>query len=70
MTGNVWWIIREGPGMDDIKIGIIACETFKRDLDYILGDDQDVVFKEYLEFGLHEWPEDLKKAVIDKVNSL
>jgi hypothetical protein len=56
--------------MDGIKIGIIACETFKRDLDHLVGDDKDVVFKEYLEFGLHEWPEDLKKAVIEKVNSL
>jgi hypothetical protein len=53
-----------------MRIGIIACETFHRDLDYIIGEDTDIVYKEYLEFGLHEWPENLKKAVIDKVNGL
>ncbi|HTY46425.1 MAG TPA: DUF1638 domain-containing protein [Methanomassiliicoccales archaeon] len=53
-----------------MRIGIIACETFHRDLDYIIGGDADIVHKEYLEFGLHEWPENLKKAVIDKVNGL
>ncbi len=53
-----------------MRIGIIACETFERDLDYLIGDDPDIVYKEYLEFGLHEWPENLKKTVIDKVNGL
>ena len=56
--------------MEDMRIGIIACETFHRDLDYIIVGDTDIVYKEYLEFGLHEWPENLKKAVIDKVNGL
>ena len=53
-----------------MRIGVIACETFHRDLDYIIGEDTDIIYKEYLEFGLHEWPENLKKAVIDKVNGL
>jgi len=53
-----------------MKIGIIACETFERDLEVLTKDDPDIVYKEYLEFGLHEHPEELKRAVIDKVNSL
>ncbi len=53
-----------------MKIGIIACESFERDLDHLTKDDPDIVHKEYLEFGLHEWPEDLKKTVIEKVNCL
>lgn len=53
-----------------MKIGIIACETFKRGLEVVLKDDPDIVHKEYLEFGLHEYPEELKKAVISKVNAL
>ncbi|MGE5379378.1 MAG: DUF1638 domain-containing protein [Candidatus Saccharibacteria bacterium] len=53
-----------------MRIGIIACETFERGLEHLTKDDQDIAYKEYLEFGLHEWPEDLKKAVIEKVNSL
>lgn len=52
-------------------IGVVACETFKREIEHLLeGDDEDVAHKEYLEFGLHEYPEELKRAVVEKVNSL
>ena len=53
-----------------MRIGIIACETFRRELEVLIQGDEDIVHKEYLEFGLHEYPEELKKAVVDKVNSL
>jgi len=53
-----------------MKIGIIACETFERELEVLTKGDKDITHKEYLEFGLHEYPEELKKAVVDKVNSL
>lgn len=53
-----------------MKIGIIACESFERGLEQLTKDDQDIVHKEYLEFGLHEYPEELKRTVIEKVNAL
>jgi hypothetical protein len=53
-----------------MRIGIIACETFERGLEVLIKDDEDIAYKEYLEFGLHEFPEELKKAVVEKVNSL
>jgi hypothetical protein len=53
-----------------MRIGVIACETFERGLEQLIGDDRDIIHKEYLEFGLHEYPEELKKAVIEKVNAL
>lgn len=53
------------------RIGVVACETFKREIECLLeGQDDDVAFKEYLEFGLHEYPEELKRAVVEKINSL
>ena len=53
------------------RIGVVACETFKQEIEHLLdGKDDDVAFKEYLEFGLHEYPEELKRAVVEKVNSL
>ncbi|MDD1756969.1 MAG: DUF1638 domain-containing protein [Methanomassiliicoccales archaeon] len=53
------------------RIGVVACETFKQEIEHLLqGQDGDVAYKEYLEFGLHEYPEELKRAVVDKVNSL
>jgi len=53
-----------------MRIGIIACETFKRNLEPLIKDDPDIVYKEFLEFGLHEYPDELKAAVVEKVNSL
>lgn len=53
-----------------MRLGIVACETFKRELDLLTDGDPDIVHKEYLEFGLHEYPQELKRAVIDKVNGL
>jgi hypothetical protein len=53
-----------------MRIGIVACETFERGLEHLTRDDADIVHKEYLEFGLHEYPEELKKKVVEKVNSL
>ena len=53
------------------RIGVVACETFKREIEHLLeGHDDDVAYKEYLEFGLHEYPEELKRSVVEKVNSL
>lgn len=53
-----------------MKIGIIACETFERGLETLIKDDPDIVHKEYLEFGLHTYPQELKRVVVEKVNSL
>lgn len=53
-----------------MRIGIISCETFERNLEPLIKEDPDIVHKEYLQFGFHEYPEELKKAVIEKVNSL
>jgi len=63
---NAW----SGLKCDIMRIGIIACETFERGLEAIIKDDEDIAHKEYLEFGLHEYPEELKRAVVDKVNLL
>ncbi|OPY32444.1 MAG: hypothetical protein A4E32_01025 [Methanomassiliicoccales archaeon PtaU1.Bin124] len=53
-----------------MRIAIVACDTFKRELEELTHDDDDFVYHEYLEFGLHEFPKELKVAVIEKVNSL
>jgi hypothetical protein len=53
-----------------MKIGIIACESFKKELDFLTQNNPNIVYKEYLEFGLHGYPQDLKRTVVEKVNSL
>ncbi len=52
-----------------MRIAVIACETFRQELDKVLGDDPDIIYKEYVEFGLHEYPKELRAALIEKVNS-
>ncbi len=53
-----------------MKIGIIACESFKKELDVLTENDPDIGYKEYLEFGLHIYPDDLKRTVREKVDAL
>jgi hypothetical protein len=53
-----------------MRIAIIACETFERALETLIKDDPDIAHKEYLEFGLHTYPQELKRVVVEKVNSL
>jgi hypothetical protein len=53
-----------------MRIGVVACESFRKEMDLLTEGDPDIVHKEYLEFGLHSYPQDLKKAVVEHVNAL
>ncbi|MEN3036791.1 MAG: DUF1638 domain-containing protein [Candidatus Methanosuratincola petrocarbonis] len=53
-----------------MRLGIVACEAFRKELEMVTGGDPDVVHKEYLDFGLHAYPETLRRAITEKVNSL
>jgi len=53
-----------------IRIGVVGCNVIKRELEKVLADDPDVVHKEYLEYALHIYPDNLKATVVDKVNAL
>lgn len=53
-----------------MRIGIIACDIWKREIDAVVGDDPSIVHKEYLEFALHVDSANLRATVIEKVNSL
>ena len=53
-----------------MKIGIVACDILKNEIEFLTKDDPDFVYREYLEFALHENPEAMKRTIIEKVNSL
>lgn len=53
-----------------MRIGIVACEIFKDELDRITEGDDDIVHKEYLEFALHVRPQLLRETVVNKANEL
>lgn len=52
------------------RIGVVACECFRKEMDLVLDGDLDIVHKEYLEFGLHAYPQELKAEIIRTVNRL
>ena len=53
-----------------MRIAVIACDIFQKELDLLIGDDPEVVHKEYLEFALHDHPDDLKAKILEKVGAL
>ncbi|MDD1755452.1 MAG: DUF1638 domain-containing protein [Methanomassiliicoccales archaeon] len=53
-----------------LRVGIIACEILKREIELMTKDDPDIVHREYLEFALHVDSAFLKATVKDKVNAL
>ncbi len=53
-----------------LRIAVIACDIFQKELDPLIKKDPEVVSVEYLEFALHDHPEELKSKIIEKVNAL
>ena len=53
-----------------MKIGILACEILKEEIEHFTKDDEDFVHREYLEFALHEDSQNMKRVLIEKVNAL
>jgi hypothetical protein len=53
-----------------IRIGVVACEILKREIEKVIENDPDIVHKEYLDFGLHTEPDKMKYTIIEKLNAL
>ncbi|MDR0887722.1 MAG: DUF1638 domain-containing protein [Candidatus Methanoplasma sp.] len=53
-----------------MKVAIVACDVLKNEIEFLTKDDPDFTYREYLEFALHENPENMRKVIIEKVNSL
>ena len=55
---------------DIMKIGILGCDAIRKEIEMVTANDPDVVYREYLEFGLHLHPDDLKSAILKKLDSI
>lgn len=53
-----------------MRIGIVACDILKNEIEFLTAGDEDIVHREYLEFALHVYPEDMRKKVEEAVNRL
>jgi len=52
-----------------MRIGVVACECFKNELEMVLAGEV-VEEKVYLEFGLHAYPQELRREIVRTVNGL
>jgi hypothetical protein len=53
-----------------MRIGLVACDIFEPEFELLLKDDPDFVHKEYVEFALHAYPDDMREKLLEKVNAL
>ncbi|MDR0335444.1 MAG: DUF1638 domain-containing protein [Methanomassiliicoccaceae archaeon] len=53
-----------------MRIGIVACEVLKHEIEYLTKDDPAFVHREYLKFALHEDAKNMKMLIIKAVNAL
>lgn len=53
-----------------MRIGILGCDAIRHELDMVTAGDPDVVYREYLEFGLHLHPVELRKVILEKIEAL
>ena len=51
-----------------MRIAIIACEALKEEIESIVAGDADFVQREYLDFGLHLYPDELKHEILVRLN--
>ena len=51
-----------------MRLGIIACDILKPEIEFLTKDDPDFVVREYLEFALHEYPQEMRAKIIETVN--
>lgn len=53
-----------------VKIGMVACDMIKLELEKVLPDFPEVVEIVWLESALHIYPERMKQTIIERVNAM
>ena len=53
-----------------MRIGLIACDILEPEFEHLIKDDPDFVHKDYVEFALHAYPDDMRDKLIEKINAL
>ena len=53
-----------------MRVGIVACEAFEKEIDLLTRGDEDIIYKDYVAFGEHLYPNKMKLNIINKVNAL
>ncbi len=56
--------------MSGLRIGILACDALKDEIESLTEGLNGVIAKEYLDFGYHLDPPLMRKVLVDKINTL
>ena len=52
-----------------MKLGIVACDILRPEIEFLTKDDPDFVVREYLEFALHEYPQMMRERIIESAKA-
>lgn len=53
-----------------MRIAILGCDAIRDEIEQVTRDDPDIVYREYLEFGLHLYPEELLKKIQERLATM
>lgn len=53
-----------------MRLGIVACDVLKHEIEYLVKDDPDFIQKEYLEFSLHVYPDELRSRISEVIENM
>jgi hypothetical protein len=53
-----------------MRIAILGCDAIRDEIEQVTKDDPDIVHREYLDFGLHLYPEELLKKILESLESM
>ena len=53
-----------------MKLGIVACDILKHEIEFLVSDDPDFVRKEYLEYSIHVYPDEMKAKILEAIDKV
>jgi hypothetical protein len=53
-----------------MRVGVIACDMIRRELDLLVENDPDVTEVVYLEAALHVYPEKMKAQIVEQIREM
>jgi len=53
-----------------MRIAILGCDAIRDEIEQVTKDDQDIVYREYLDFGLHIYTDELLQKVQERLASM
>ena len=53
-----------------MRIAILGCDAIKDEIEMVTKDDPDIIYREYLDFGLHIYTEELERKIRERLGEM